>query len=144
MLMTGSCAVIGGVHSSEAGQVATAMFLAGSAIHGQSFPLIMSWLCLTGFAAYFWPAPFWALPTITLTSSAAAVSIGLINMLANLAGYLGNHFNGWLRSQNASESTCLLFLAACYLMGGVLVSFVKVQGNAPDRARVPEAANFKT
>jgi len=109
------------------GQVATALFLAGSAIHGQSFPLVMAWLCCTGLSAYFWPAPFWALPTLTLTSSAAAVSIGFINMCANLAGYCGNHFNGWLRSRHASESTCLLFLSACYLLGGILVSFVRVQ-----------------
>ena len=54
------------------------------------------------------------------------MSIGFINMGANLAGYLGNHFNGWLRSHHASESTCLLFLAACYFLGGVLVSLVHV------------------
>lgn len=109
------------------GQVATALLLAGSAMPGQSFPVVMTWLCLTGLAAYFWPSPFWALPTLTLTASAAAVSIGFINMCANLAGYLGNHVNGWLRTNNASESTCLLFLAACYFLGGVFVSFVSVQ-----------------
>ncbi len=109
-----------------AGQVATALLLAGSAMPGQTFPVVMTWLCLTGLAAYSWPSPFWALPTCTLTASAAAVSIGFINMCANLAGYFGNHFNGWLRSHNATESTCLLFLAACYLAGGVVISFVKV------------------
>lgn len=109
------------------GQLATALMLAGSVIPGQPFPLVMTWLCATGLVAYFWPSPFWALPTLTLTASAAAVSIGFINMCANLAGYLGNHINGWLRSQQASESTCLLFLAGCYLLGGILVSFVKVQ-----------------
>jgi hypothetical protein len=58
-------------------------------------------------------------------------------MLANLAGYLGNHFTGWLRSQNASESTCLLFLAGCYLLGGVLVSFVDAKKKSPAMARTP-------
>lgn len=113
------------------GQVATALFLAGSAIPGQSFPWVMAWLCCTGLAAYFWPSPFWALPTVTLTASAAAVSIGVINMFANLAGYFGNHFNGWLRGHHASESTCLLFLAACYLLGGIFVSFVRVEKTTP-------------
>ncbi len=112
------------------GQVMTALLLAGSAIHGQSFPVVMTWLCATGLVAYFWPSPFWALPTITLTASAAAVSIGFINMLANLAGYLGNHINGWLHNRLASESTCLLFLAACYLLGGILISFVSVKGKS--------------
>lgn len=110
------------------GQVATALFLAGSVLPGQPFALVMTWLCATAFAAYFWPPPFWALPTITLTASAAAVAIGFINMCANLAGYLGNHFTGWLRGNQATESTCLLFLAACYFVGGLLVSLVSVQG----------------
>jgi ACS family tartrate transporter-like MFS transporter len=116
------------------GQVVTALLLAGSAIPGQPFPLVMLWLCLTGLAAYFWPPPFWALPTITLTASAAAVSIGFINMFANLAGYLGNHINGWLRGRGASEGACLMFLAACFLLGGILVSFVRVTAPAvPNR-----------
>ncbi|MEO8428446.1 MAG: MFS transporter [Verrucomicrobiota bacterium] len=114
-----------------AGQVFTAFFLAGSAIPGQPVWLVLAWLCLTGFAAYFWPSPFWALPTITLTAAAAAVSIGFINMLANLAGYLGNHNVGWLREHGFSDRVCLLFLAGCYLIGGVLVSFVRVAKSRP-------------
>lgn len=109
-----------------AGQVATAVLLAGSAIPGQPFWLVMLWLCLTGFAAYFWPSPFWALPTMTLTASAAAVSIGFINMCANLAGYVGNHFTGWIKSHGAGDSACLLFLAACYLVGGIIVASIQL------------------
>lgn len=108
------------------GQAATALFLAGSAITGQPFVVVMVWLCLTGFTAYFWPAPFWALPTLTLTAASAAVAIGFINMAANLAGWLGNYQMGWLRSHGYSESACLLFLAACYLLGAGLVSLVSI------------------
>jgi len=97
----------------------------------------MIWLCATGFAAYFWPSPFWALPTMSLTASAAAVSIGFINMSANFAGYVGNHFNGWLRGHGASESTCLLFLAACYFMGGAFVSFVNARDQRPANIEAP-------
>jgi ACS family tartrate transporter-like MFS transporter len=114
-----------------AGQAATALFLAGSALTGQPFFVVMTWLCLTGFAAYFWPSPFWSLPTLTLTASAAAVSIGFINMSANLAGWLGNYAMGWLKTRGYTESALLFLLAACYLLGGVLVSFVKVQRTAP-------------
>ena len=109
------------------GQAATALFLAGSAMTGQPFAVVMTWLCLTGFVTYFWPSPFWALPTLTLTASAAAVSIGFINMCANLAGWLGNYQMGWLRSHGYSDSSCLFFLASCYLVGAILVSFVKIQ-----------------
>lgn len=114
-----------------AGQAATALFLAGSALTGQPFFIVMTWLCLTGFAAYFWPSPFWSLPTLTLTASAAAVSIGFINMSANLAGYLGNYAMGWLKTHGYTESALLFLLAGCYLLGAVLVSFVKVRRTAP-------------
>ena len=81
-----------------AGLTATAVFLIGSTIPGQPFAMVMSWLCFTGLAAFFWPSPFWALPTLTLDASAAAVAVGFINMCANVAGYLGNHLLGWLRN----------------------------------------------
>ena len=109
------------------GQAATALLLAGSAISGQPFAVVMMWLCFTGFAAYFWPSPFWALPTLTLTASAAAVSIGFINMCANLAGWLGNYQMGWLRSHGYSERECLLFLASCYLLGSLFTGLVRIR-----------------
>ena len=95
-----------------------------SAIPGQSFATVMAWLLLTGLTAYSWPPPFWALPTSALTASAAAASIGFINIFANLAGYLGNHLIGWIKVRGATDSQCLLFLAGWYLLGGLIVSFV--------------------
>ena len=59
-----------------------------SVIPGQPWLMVFAWLCLTGFFMFFWISPFWVLPTLSLTSSAAAVSIGVINMCANLAGAL--------------------------------------------------------
>src|SRR5262249_19287242 len=85
------------------------------------------WLCLTALAAFFWPSPFWALPTLTLTSSAAAVSIGFINMCANFAGFVGNHTVGWLKGHGLGESTCLIFLASCYLLGAVFVGLTNIR-----------------
>jgi len=113
-----------------AGQVAPGLFLAASTIPGQPFAVVMMWLCLTGLVAHFWPPPFWALPTLTLTASAAAASIGFINIFANLAGYLGNHLFGWLKHQGVGDGTLLLSLSSCYLLGGAIVSLVKVPGKA--------------
>jgi len=124
-----------------AGQAATALLLAGSTIPGQPFGVVMTWLCLTGFAAYFWPSPFWALPTLTLTASASAVAIGFINMCANLAGYLGNHATGWMRTQGASDTTVLLFLATTYLLGAIIISFLKM--NPPSNLTVPKSITLK-
>ncbi len=113
-----------------AGQVSTGVFLAMSAIPGQPFWLVMAWLLLTGLVAHSWPPPFWALPTATLTESAAAASIGFINIFANLAGYFGNHMIGWIRDHGGTDSACLFFLASWYLIGGAIVSLVRVN---PDR-----------
>lgn len=112
------------------GQIATGVLLAISAIPGQPFLIILGWLCLTAVAAFSWGAPFWTLPTLTLNASAAAVSIGLINMCANISGYLGNHTTGWLINHGFGEGACLLFFATCYVLGGVVVGFVKIPGGA--------------
>jgi len=105
----------------------TGILLGMSAIPSQPFPVVMGWLMLTGLVATAWPPPFWALPGATLTASAAAASIGMINMFANLAGYFGNHLIGWIKVRGASDSDCLFFLAAWYLLGGAIVSFVRVK-----------------
>lgn len=116
--------------------IAAAVFLAGSSLSGQSFGFVMVWLCLTGFAALSWPSPFWALPTLSLTASAAAVGIGLINIFANLAGYFGNHLMGWMRHNGATDQQCLLFLAACYCLGGMIISLVRTKRQAYDPKHV--------
>ena len=114
------------------GMLGTGLLLSCSVIPGQNFPLQMMWLCLTALSAFFWISPFWTLPTLTLNASAAAVAIGLINMAANLAGYLGNHATGWLRSQGYGERICLLFLAACFVAGAGIISGLKINP-APKR-----------
>jgi ACS family tartrate transporter-like MFS transporter len=111
--------------------IGAAVMLAISAIPGQPFSLVMMWLCFTSLAAYSWSPPFWALPTLTLTTTVAAVSIGLINIFANLAGYFGNHLLGWMKDRGATDRACLFFLAACYLLGGGIVSLVKTKNRPP-------------
>jgi len=112
------------------GQVLSGLLLAASTIPGQPFALIMVWLFLTGLVVTSWSPPFWALPTITLSASAAAASIGFINSFANLAGYLGNHLFGFLRSRGMSDSRGLLLLAGCYLVGAAIISQVRVEREA--------------
>jgi ACS family tartrate transporter-like MFS transporter len=110
-----------------AGQVGTAVFLALSVIPGQPTLAVLGWLMLTGACAFFWPAPFWALPGQTLTATAAAVAIGVINMCANLAGFIGPTVVGELKKAGVTDSTCLLLLAAGYALGSVLVAVIPVR-----------------
>jgi len=108
-----------------AGQVGTGVFLAlASQIPGQSFAMVMVWLCLMGFCAYFWPPPFWVLPTMSMSASAAAVSIGFINICANIAGLIGSTAVGEMKAVGYSDANCMLFGACCYAGGGVIIAFL--------------------
>ncbi|MBX9625285.1 MAG: MFS transporter [Gemmataceae bacterium] len=110
-----------------AGQVGAGLFLALSAVPGQPWAAVFGWLCLAGFGAYFWIAPYWVLPTLALSSSAAAVAVGVINMCANAAGLVGNAGVGELRAAGLGDAGCLLALAGCYALGGVFVGLVPVR-----------------
>jgi ACS family tartrate transporter-like MFS transporter len=109
-----------------AGQVLTGVFLAASVIPGQSWAAIFAWLCLAVVFSVFWPPPFWVLPTLTLSASVAAVSIGFINMCANVAGLIGNPIVGKMKKAGLTDRDCLLFLAGCYVAGGVVIALLRV------------------
>jgi ACS family tartrate transporter-like MFS transporter len=116
-----------------AGQVLTGVFLAASVVPGQSWEAVFAWLCLVGFFATFWPPPFWVLPTLTLSASAAAVAIGFINICANVGGLLGSPAVGQMKAGGWDDRACLVFLAACYVAGGVIVALVRVPRHAPGK-----------
>jgi MFS transporter, ACS family, tartrate transporter len=97
------------------------LFLMLSAIPGQPFPLVMTWLCLTAGAVYAWPPPFWALPTLILSESAAAVSIGFINMSGVLGAFVGPALVGYLLSAGYSNGSTTVFLSTCFIAGAALI-----------------------
>jgi ACS family tartrate transporter-like MFS transporter len=118
-----------------AGQVLTGVFLAAAVAGRQSWGAVFLWLCLTQFFAFFWPPPFWVLPTLTLSASAAAVSIGFINICANLAGQVGPAIFGEMRHAGYDDRACLLVLAGCYAAGGVIVALLPAPRPAPAAKR---------
>jgi MFS transporter, ACS family, tartrate transporter len=109
-----------------AGQVGAGVFLGISLIPGQPFGAVMLWLCLMGFCALFWPSPFWVLPTMSMSASAAAVSIGFINICANVGGLLGSPIVGKMKTFKYTDTECMLFLACCYAAGGVIIAMLRV------------------
>jgi ACS family tartrate transporter-like MFS transporter len=94
-------------------------------IPGQPWELVFSWLCLAGFFSMFWFSPFWALPTMTLTSSAAAVSIGVINMCGNVAGAIGSPVVGMIKDGGGTHAVETLVVAS-FVLGAVFVALVQV------------------
>ena len=110
-----------------AGQVGAGVFLGISLIPGQPFAIVMLWLCCMGFCALFWPSPFWVLPTMSMTASAAAVSIGFINICANIGGLLGSPIVGRMKTFEYTDTECMIFLACCYAAGGVIIAMLRVK-----------------
>ena len=64
---------------------------------------------------------FWSLPSIFLAGSAAAGSIGLINSIGNLGGFLGPFLVGSVEAMTGSFESGLLFLAGSSALGALTV-----------------------
>jgi ACS family tartrate transporter-like MFS transporter len=64
---------------------------------------------------------FWAVPTITLGESAAAASIGMINAVGNLGGFVGPFLLGFLVTRTGSFTSGLLWLLGNLVLAGILV-----------------------
>ena len=79
--------------------------------------VVLFTLAMTGLKAYL-PA-FWTLPSLFLTESAAAASIGLINSFGNLGGWVGPTVVGVVRQYTGSYRTGLWFLAASMVVSAL-------------------------
>jgi ACS family tartrate transporter-like MFS transporter len=110
--------------------VVGAFFLALSAIPGQPFPLLFLWLTVTA-TAYSAGPSLWVLPTLTLTESAAASAIGLINIFAALGSFVGPSVVGLLLRMGYSYDTVVLILSASFLIQALSVSAVRVHRTVP-------------
>ncbi len=74
-----------------------------------------------GGAFYGFQPCFWAVPTLFLSESAAAASIGLINSVGNLGGFVGPLVMGYLAGRTHSFAAGLLYLVASLFVSGVLM-----------------------
>ena len=77
--------------------------------------------------------PFWGLPPIFLTRTAAAGGIALINSVGNLGGFLGPTIVGWTLELTHSFDAGLAVIAACVGLSVVAVLLVgyRIRGPAP-------------
>src|SRR5882757_3599304 len=76
---------------------------------------------VAGGAFYGFQPCFWAVPTIFLSESAAAASIGLINAVGNLGGFVGPMVMGYLASRTHSFAAGLLYLVASLFVSVLLM-----------------------
>jgi MFS transporter, ACS family, tartrate transporter len=88
---------------------------------------------LAGGAFYGFQPVFWAVPTRFLSESAAAASIGLINAVGNLGGFVGPMVIGYLANRTHSFSPGLLYLVASLFVSGGLMLAVGRQASVKPR-----------
>jgi len=98
---------------------ALSLFLAGVS-RGHVWLTVLSFMIAYGGFKSYLPA-FWALPTLFLTDTAAAGSVGLINSVGNLGGFLGPAVLGEVEVRTGSFENGLLFLALCMTLAVVTV-----------------------
>ena len=67
--------------------------------------------------------PFWSMPTMFLTGTAAASGIAWINSLGNLGGFFGPSMVGWARELSGSYAGGLYALAVCALISAFISLF---------------------
>jgi ACS family tartrate transporter-like MFS transporter len=105
---------------------AVSIFLCGvslllAVIYGSSLVVAVALFCLVGAGYYSFHPCFWAVPTAFLSESAAAASIGLINSLGNLGGFVGPLVMGYLVHRTHSFTAGLLYLVGSLCLSGVLM-----------------------
>ncbi len=98
-------------------------------------------LVLGGGAFYGFQPCFWAVPTLFLGESAAAASIGLINSVGNLGGFVGPLTMGYLATRTHSFTAGLLYLVASLFLAGVLMLAVGARRAPVAQAEAMERAS---
>jgi MFS transporter, ACS family, tartrate transporter len=122
-----------GLHSDRSGDrrwhVALPAFAGAMALFGaaytHSLAIAVILLSITVMGYFSMMGPFWAMPTILLSSTSAAAGIAFINSLGNLGGFFGPYTIGLVRTWTGTFRGGLLVVAATLMMSGALVLMVK-------------------
>ncbi|VBB07229.1 Hypothetical protein LUCI_2473 [Lucifera butyrica] len=80
----------------------------------------MVWIIVSIMGIYGFAGSFWTLPSAFLSEATAAVGIAMINSFANLGGFAGPYFVGYMKDLTNSTTAGMYFLAFCAIMAGVL------------------------
>jgi len=93
--------------------------------------MAISMFCVSAIGIYGYFPSFWALPTNFLTGVAAAASIGLINSIGNLGGFVGPYVVGYLSKQTHTYVYGVLYLAiSAFLAAAMILALRRKTGNS--------------
>jgi ACS family tartrate transporter-like MFS transporter len=68
---------------------------------------------------------FWSLPSSFLTGAAAAATVGMINSIGNLGGFLGPYAVGYVTEATGSFAGAFVLLSIMAIMGGVMILMLR-------------------
>lgn len=92
-----------------------------AAVFQGSLALSLALFVVAGGSFYGFQPVFWTVPTLFLSESAAAASIGFINSVGNLGGFVGPMVIGYLIHRTHSFFWGLLYLVASLFASGTLM-----------------------
>jgi nitrate/nitrite transporter NarK len=105
--------------------VAASVGLLFAVIFQDRLVLSVGMFCVAAAGIYAYCPGFWSLPTSFLSGTAAAASIGLINSIGNLGGYVGPHVVGYLSTLTGSYVGGMVYLSFSALVAAGLVLSVR-------------------
>jgi nitrate/nitrite transporter NarK len=97
--------------------------LVGAGMLGNSLVSIL-FFSTAAIGIYGAKAPFWPLPSMFLSGSAAAVGIALINSIGNLGGFAGPYIVGWVKDSTGSFESGLYALSAFGFVAAIAILLV--------------------
>ncbi|GAB2450633.1 MFS transporter [Xylanimonas ulmi] len=98
--------------------VGAGALVAGQFVHTPAANIVL--LCVAAMAIYAPYGPFWAIPAEFLRIEVLAFSMGLINALGNLGGFLGPYAVGYLKEATGSDLIGYLFLAGLLALAALV------------------------
>jgi ACS family tartrate transporter-like MFS transporter len=117
-------------HTALSMAAASIGLLAGIAVRDH-IGLAVAMFCLAAIGMYGYLPSFWALPTSFLSGTAAAASIGLINSVGNLGGFVGPSVVGYVSKATNSFFGGVLYLSLTSLAAAVLVLSIRATRRRP-------------
>jgi MFS family permease len=111
--------------------VISAVGLAGAGLLGPSY-VAVAFIALANFGIYGLKGPFWPLPSMFLTGTAAAGGIALINSVGNLGGFVGPFILGTVKDATHSYSMALYVLAAFAAAAALISLLLHTPSTIPD------------
>ncbi len=115
-----------------AAYLALAAGLAGSIWTGGNIAAGIVMFSLAGIGISARLPAFWAMPASLLGGATAAASVGAINCIGNLGGFVGPYLLGALSTASGGYSAGIWYLAGASLLAAVLILLVR---NEPARSR---------